>query len=69
VHYDCIDNPRKLCPLCSSIDMEIDDFETPGEQSSSTAQKKRSNKSGDSNEKSSNKKTGGKGMLENLLKN
>ena len=36
--------------------MEIDDLETPTEQSSSTAQKKRSNESGDSTEKSSNKK-------------
>ncbi|CAB4394438.1 unnamed protein product [Rhizophagus irregularis] len=43
--------------------MEIDDLETPTEQRSSTAQKKRSRDSGASTEKSSNKKakkTGGK---------
>ncbi|PKY61112.1 hypothetical protein RhiirA4_521068, partial [Rhizophagus irregularis] len=34
VHYNCIDNPRKLCPICPSTDMEIDDLETPTEQSS-----------------------------------
>ncbi|UZO24851.1 uncharacterized protein OCT59_017145 [Rhizophagus irregularis] len=40
VHYNCIDNPRKLCPICPSTDMEIDDLETPTKQSSNTAQKK-----------------------------
>jgi hypothetical protein len=54
VHYSCIDNPRKLCPICPSTDMEIDDLETPTEQSSSTAQKKRSSEF--ASEKDSNKK-------------
>ncbi|CAB4381312.1 unnamed protein product [Rhizophagus irregularis] len=54
VHYNCIDNPRKLCPICASADMEIDDLETPTEQSSSTAQKKRSSEF--ASEKDSNKK-------------
>ena len=57
VHYNCIDNPRKLCPICPSTDdMETDDLETPTEQSLSTAHKKCSNESGNSTEKSSNKK-------------
>jgi hypothetical protein len=44
VHYDCIENPRKLCPICPSTDVKTaDDLETPTEQSSSIAQKKRSN--------------------------
>ncbi|CAB4374648.1 unnamed protein product [Rhizophagus irregularis] len=54
VHYNCIDNPRKLCPICPSTDMEIDDLETPTEQSSSTAQKKRSSEFASEND--SNKK-------------
>ncbi|RIA97628.1 hypothetical protein C1645_732334 [Glomus cerebriforme] len=54
VHYNCIDNSRKLCPICPSTDMEIDDLETPTEQSSSTAQKKRSSEF--ASEKNSNKK-------------
>ncbi|RIA98432.1 hypothetical protein C1645_113602 [Glomus cerebriforme] len=54
VHYNCIDNPRKLCPICPSTDMEIDDLETPTEQNSSTAQKKRSSEF--ASEKDSNKK-------------
>ncbi|GBC19226.2 hypothetical protein GLOIN_2v1734374 [Rhizophagus irregularis DAOM 181602=DAOM 197198] len=54
VHYNCIDNPRKLCPICASANMEIDDLETPTEQSSSTAQKKRSSEF--ASEKDSNKK-------------
>src|SRR5436305_1769115 len=73
IHYNCIDNPRKLCPICPSSDMEIDDLETPTEQSSSTAQKKRTRESSASTEKSSNKKakkTGGKkvsSMLKKLI--
>ncbi|CAB4386506.1 unnamed protein product [Rhizophagus irregularis] len=54
IHYNCIDNPRKLCPICPSTDMEIDDLETPTEQSSSTAQKKCSSEF--ASEKDSNKK-------------
>ena len=30
VHYYCIDNPRKLCPICPSTDMEIDNLENSG---------------------------------------
>ncbi|PKY50302.1 hypothetical protein RhiirA4_529912 [Rhizophagus irregularis] len=54
VHYNCIDNSRKLCPICPLTDMEIDDLEIPTEQSSSTAQKKRSSEF--ASEKNSNKK-------------
>ncbi|CAG8723309.1 18218_t:CDS:2, partial [Gigaspora rosea] len=25
IHYNCIDNPQKLCPICPPTDMEIDD--------------------------------------------
>ncbi|CAG8660323.1 24559_t:CDS:2, partial [Gigaspora margarita] len=51
VHYNCIDNPRKLCPICPSTDMEIDDdVIVTGTQESSTAQKKHSRE--DSNESS-----------------
>ncbi|CAG8831987.1 30128_t:CDS:1, partial [Racocetra persica] len=24
IHYNCIDNPQKLCPICPPTDMEID---------------------------------------------
>jgi len=74
VHYNCIDNPRKLCPICPSTDMEIDgDDMVADAQESSTAQKKRSRESGTFTEKSSNKKvkkTGGKkvsSMLKKLI--
>ena len=65
VHYDCIDNPRKLCPICPSTDMVAD------AQESSTAQKKRSRESGASTETSSSKKakkTGGKKVSSMLKK-
>ncbi|PKK59336.1 hypothetical protein RhiirC2_762802, partial [Rhizophagus irregularis] len=33
VHYSCIDNPRKLCPICPSTnDMETDDMETDNDE-------------------------------------
>ncbi|CAG8712902.1 12295_t:CDS:1, partial [Dentiscutata erythropus] len=25
IHYNCIDNPQKLCPICPPTDMKIDD--------------------------------------------
>jgi len=49
-----VDNLRKPCPVCPSTDMEIDNLETPTEQNSSTAQKKRSSEF--ASEKDSNKK-------------
>jgi hypothetical protein len=60
VHYDCVDNSRKLRPICPSTDMEIDDLENSGPNND--AQKKRSrevgrsNESGASTKKSSSKK-------------
>ncbi|RIA79974.1 hypothetical protein C1645_793479, partial [Glomus cerebriforme] len=46
VHYNCIDNPRKLCPICPSTDMEPeemeindDDMVTDAQESSSTQKK------------------------------
>ncbi|CAG8797315.1 31453_t:CDS:2 [Gigaspora margarita] len=51
VHYNCIDNPRKLCPICPSTGMEIDDdIIVTDTQKSSTTQKKHSRE--DSNESS-----------------
>ncbi|RIA79516.1 hypothetical protein C1645_840506 [Glomus cerebriforme] len=51
IHYNCIDNPQKLCPICPSTNvMETDDMETDDDkivtnnlktQSSSTTQNKR----------------------------
>ncbi|PKK61377.1 hypothetical protein RhiirC2_718465 [Rhizophagus irregularis] len=71
IHYNCINNPQKLCPICPSSDMEIDDLKTPTEQSSNTAQKKCTRVSSAFTEKSSNKKvkkTGGKKVLFMLKK-
>ncbi|RIB28845.1 hypothetical protein C2G38_2137116 [Gigaspora rosea] len=51
IHYNCIDNPQKLCPICPPTDMEIDDgVIVTSTQESSTAQKKRSRE--DKNESS-----------------
>ena len=46
VHYNCIDNPRKLCPICPSTDMEPEEEEemsVDGEEQPDTSSKKRSN--------------------------
>ncbi|PKC66411.1 hypothetical protein RhiirA1_512203 [Rhizophagus irregularis] len=66
VHYDCINDPRKLCPICPSTNAtETDDMETDDDdmvtnnletQSLSTTQKKRTRKPAFT-EKSSNKKS------------
>ncbi|CAB4429396.1 unnamed protein product [Rhizophagus irregularis] len=74
IHYNCINNPQKLCPICPSSNMEIDDLKTLTEQSSNTAQKKCTRVSSASTKKLSNKKvkkTGGKkvsSMLKKLIK-
>ncbi|GES83083.1 hypothetical protein GLOIN_2v1511284 [Rhizophagus clarus] len=72
VHYNCIDNPRKLCPICPSTnDTETDDMETDDDetvtnnfeiQGSSTTQNKRTMEPA-STEKSSSKKE----ELENMF--
>ncbi|CAB4381216.1 unnamed protein product [Rhizophagus irregularis] len=41
IHYNCINNPGKLCPICPSTDMEIDDDDIVAvAQELSTVQKK-----------------------------
>jgi flagellar hook-basal body complex protein FliE len=79
VHYNCIDNPRKLCPICPSTnDMETDDMETDDDdmvtnnsetQGSSTTQNKRTMNPA-STEKSSSKrrKTSNKDDISPFLK-
>jgi hypothetical protein len=60
VHYDCIENPRKLCHICPSVeDLEL----FPVEQASRTAQKKRSRE--DSNESSAS--TSGRSLRSLLI--
>ncbi|GES97142.1 hypothetical protein GLOIN_2v1474272 [Rhizophagus clarus] len=66
VHYDCIDNPRKKCPTCSTEDLEM----FPVEQLS--AQKKRTSDSTTEESSSKKKKTsvkeGDSTMLKKLVK-
>jgi hypothetical protein len=41
VHYDCIDDPRKLCPICPSTDMEPEEeMDVDGEEQPDTSSKK-----------------------------
>ena len=50
VHYDCIDNSRKLCPICPSteeIDADVDDDVNEIQSSSNSMNKKRVNTSAD----------------------
>src|SRR2546421_3475167 len=74
VHYNCIDNPRKLCPICPSTDMEPeemeiddDDMVTDAQESSST-QKKRTRKSTTEKSSSKKKKTTNKDDVSTMLK-
>ncbi|PKY29463.1 hypothetical protein RhiirB3_530512 [Rhizophagus irregularis] len=69
VHYNCIDNPGKLCPICSSTDMEIDDDDMVGvTQESSTAQKKCTQKSSTEKSSSKKRKTSNKDDVSTVLK-
>jgi hypothetical protein len=75
VHYACIDNPRKLCPICPSTDMEpeeemeIDDDEIVTDaQGSSTTQKKRTRKSTTERSSSKKKKTTNKDDVSTMVK-
>ncbi|GBC50845.1 uncharacterized protein OCT59_022625 [Rhizophagus irregularis] len=58
VHYACIDNPRKLCPVCPSTDMESEEEEmdVDGEEQPDTSSKKRSNEGTDANSSTPKKK-------------
>ncbi|CAG8558969.1 22605_t:CDS:2 [Gigaspora margarita] len=52
VHYNCIDNPQKLCPICPSTDMELEEEEemsSDGEKQTDTSSKKRFNEGMDVN--------------------
>ncbi|PKK56075.1 hypothetical protein RhiirC2_764488, partial [Rhizophagus irregularis] len=75
VHYACIDNPRKLCPICPSTDMEpeeemeIDDDDMVTDaQGSSTTQKKCTRKSTTEKSSSKKKKTTNKDDVSTMLK-
>ncbi|KAF0413850.1 hypothetical protein F8M41_007713 [Gigaspora margarita] len=71
IHYNCIDNPQKLCPICPSTDMEIDDgVIVTNSQESSTAQKKCSSGSTKKSFNKKAKKVGGKkvsSMIKQLI--
>src|ERR1043165_5536192 len=57
MHYECIDNPRKLCPVCSSTDMEPEEeMDVDGEEQPDTSSKKRSNEDTDVNSSTPKKK-------------
>ncbi|PKK58253.1 hypothetical protein RhiirC2_796609 [Rhizophagus irregularis] len=58
VHYACIDNPRKLCPVCPSTDMESEEEEmdVDGEEQPNTSSKKCSNEGTDANSSTPKKK-------------
>ncbi|CAG8705822.1 6007_t:CDS:1 [Cetraspora pellucida] len=52
IHYNCIDNPQKLCPICPSTNMEPEEEEemsVDGEEQPDTSSKKRSNEGTDVN--------------------
>ncbi|CAG8790628.1 18447_t:CDS:1 [Gigaspora margarita] len=52
IHYNCIDNSRKLCPICPPTDMELEEEEEmsiDGEEQPNASSKKRSNKGMDVN--------------------
>ncbi|PKY47485.1 hypothetical protein RhiirA4_462686 [Rhizophagus irregularis] len=46
VHYKCIDNSRKLYPICPSTDMELEEeveMDVDGKEQPDTSSKKRTN--------------------------
>ncbi|GET03042.1 hypothetical protein GLOIN_2v1769762 [Rhizophagus clarus] len=57
IHYNCIDNSRKLCPVCLSTDMELEEeMDVDGEEEPDTSSKKCSNKDTDVNSSTPKKK-------------
>ncbi|CAG8534296.1 4724_t:CDS:2, partial [Scutellospora calospora] len=60
IHYNCIDNQQKLCPICPSTNMELEEEEEmsiDGEEQPNTSSKKRSNEGTDVNSSSPKKNT------------
>ncbi|GES82546.1 hypothetical protein GLOIN_2v1843153 [Rhizophagus clarus] len=50
IHYNCIDNSRKLCTVCPSTDMELEEeMDVDGEKEPDTSSKKCSNEDTDIN--------------------
>ncbi|CAG8513771.1 16200_t:CDS:2, partial [Dentiscutata erythropus] len=52
IHYNCIDNPQKLCSICPSTNIELEEEEemsVDGEEQPDTSSKKRSNEGTDIN--------------------
>ncbi|GBB94429.1 hypothetical protein RclHR1_23520004 [Rhizophagus clarus] len=67
IHYNCIDNLRKLCPVCPSADMEPEEkMDVDSEKESDTSSKKCSNKDMDVNSSTSKKKA--KNQLEEKIR-
>ncbi|CAG8562052.1 8179_t:CDS:2 [Scutellospora calospora] len=59
IHYNCINNLQKLCPICPSTNIEPEEEEemsVNGKEQSDTSSKKRSNESMDVNSSSPKKK-------------
>ncbi|KAF0552244.1 hypothetical protein F8M41_022204 [Gigaspora margarita] len=59
IHYNCIDNPRKLCPICPLTDMEPEEEEemsVDGKKQTDTSSKKRFNEGMDVNSSTPKKK-------------
>ncbi|CAG8685132.1 2896_t:CDS:2, partial [Scutellospora calospora] len=59
IHYNCIDDPQKLCPICLSTNMESEEEEemsVDGEEQPDTSSKKRSNEGTNVNSSSPKKK-------------
>ncbi|KAF0555750.1 hypothetical protein F8M41_016747 [Gigaspora margarita] len=59
IYYNCIDNPRKLCPICPSTDMEPEEKEemsVDSEKQTNTSSKKHFNEGMDVNSSTPKKK-------------
>ncbi|RGB36487.1 hypothetical protein C1646_666917 [Rhizophagus diaphanus] len=74
VYYNCINNPRKLCPICPSTDMKLEEMEIDDNdmvtdvQESSFTQKKRTWESTAKKFSSKKKKTSNKDDVSSMLK-
>ncbi|PKK63298.1 hypothetical protein RhiirC2_717073 [Rhizophagus irregularis] len=69
VHYNYTNNPQKLCPICPSTDIEIDDDDMVADaQELSTAQKKCIQKSTTEKSSSKKRKTSNKDDVSTVLK-
>ncbi|EXX79201.1 hypothetical protein RirG_007950 [Rhizophagus irregularis DAOM 197198w] len=68
IHYNCIDNPGKLCPICPSTDMEIDDDDMVAVAQESNTQKKCIQKSSTEKSSSKKRKTSNKDDVSTVLK-